>query len=157
MGRKELLENVKQLLEPILTANELTLFDLQFVHERGDHFLRIYIDKEGGVTLEECSLVSEQLSEKLDETDLIKGKYYLDISSPGAERPLKTRNDFVNHIGENIFVSLYIHIDGEKKYEGILKEFTNDLVTIEYRYRHTKRTVEIPFDKIAKARLAVML
>src|SRR5690606_23871729 len=135
----------------------LTLFDLEYVREGKENFLRIYIDKEGGVDLTECSIVSEKVSEKLDEEDPIEGAYFLEVSSPGAERPLKTEQDFKNHLNENVYVSLYVHIDGEKEYEGILKDFTDSVATIEYKYKHRKKEVQIPFDKIAKARLAVML
>src|SRR5699024_770715 len=157
MVSNTILEVVEELLKPILIERELTLFDLEFVRERNDNFLRIYIDKAGGVDLEECSIVSEGLSEVLDEADLIKGAYFLEVSSPGAERPLKTKQDLINHIGENVFVSLYVHIDGEKQYEGSLVSVVDDIVTIEYRFKHTKKQVEIPYDKIAKARLAVIL
>src|SRR5699024_9164190 len=140
---------VIDIAEPILEQHELSLFDVEYVKEGNDMFLRVYIDKEGGVDLTDCSLVSEELSERLDEEDPIKSAYMLEVSSPGAERPLK--------IKENIYVSLYMHIDGEKEYEGTLISLQNDVVTIEYKYKHTKKQVEIPFDKIAKARLAVML
>lgn len=157
--KRTMLEEVEDLLHPILKDRELSLFDLEFVRERNDHFLRVYIDKPGGVDLDECSLVSERLSEKLDENpDLIRGAYYLEVSSPGAERPLRTKQELIDHIGENIFVSLYVHIDGNKEYEGILVNINDDdIVTIEYRYKHTKKQVDIPYDKIAKARLAVIL
>lgn len=154
---EEPLTKVKQMLEPILNDRELSLFDLKLVQQGKDVFLQIYIDKAGGVDLTECTYVSERLSERLDEDDPIKGAYFLEVSSPGAERPLKTKEDFANHIGENIFVSLYVHIDGEKEYEGILTDFSNDIVTIDYKYKHKQKQVEIPFDKIAKARLAVKL
>src|SRR5699024_12883780 len=99
----------------------------------------------------------DELSEKLDEEDAIKDEYMLEGSSQGAERPLKTKEDFKRYINENVFVSLYVHIDGEKQYEGILTSFKHNIATIEYKFKHTKKQVEIPFDKIAKARLAVML
>lgn len=155
---KSMLEGVEELLQPILAEKDLSLFDLEFVRERNDNFLRVYIDKPGGVDLEECSIVSERLSEKLDaEEDLIRGAYYLEVSSPGAERPLKSKQELIDHVGENVFVSLYVHIDGEKQYEGTLLNVEENLVTIEYRFKHTKKQVEIPYDKIAKARLAVIL
>lgn len=151
------LPEVEKLLQPILEERKLSLFDLEFVRERNENFLRIYIDKQGGVDLDECTIVSEKLSDKLDEADLIKGAYYLEVSSPGAERPLTSKEDMINHIGDNIFVSLFVHIDGEKQYEGTLLKVENDIVTIEYKFKHTKKQVEIPYDKIAKARLAVIL
>lgn len=154
---KEIIMKVTELLEPILLEHNLTLFDIEYVKEGNDMFLRVYIDKDGGVDLVDCSNVSEQLSEKLDDEDPIRAAYMLEVSSPGAERPLKTAEDFKKHIHENIYVSLYVHIDGEKEYEGKLMSFTNDIATIEYKFKHTKKQVEIPFNKIAKARLAVML
>src|SRR5699024_765418 len=155
---KSMLEEVERLLQPILTERGLSLFDIQFVRERNDNFLRIYIDKQGGVDLEECSIVSERVSETLDEhDDLIKGAYYLEVSSPGAERPLETKEALIDHIGENVFVSLYVHIDGEKRFEGTLLDVKDDIVTIAYKFKHTTKQVEIPYDKIANARLAVIL
>lgn len=154
---KEYLPEVERLLKPILEERNLSLFDLQFVREGKDHFLRVYIDKPGGVDLDECTIVSEKLSEKLDEEDFIKSSYYLEVSSPGAERPLKTKQDLIDHIGSNVYVTLYQHIDGDNKYEGKLVSVEDDIVTIEYKYKHTKKQVKIPYDKIAKARLAVIL
>lgn len=154
---QEIISKIIAIAEPILEKHELSLFDVEYVQEGNDMFLRVYIDKEGGVDLTDCSIVSEELSEVLDEEDPIKAAYMLEVSSPGAERPLKTKEDFDSHINENIYVSLYMHIDGEKEYEGTLISFENDVVTIEYKYKHTKKQVVIPFDKIAKARLAVML
>lgn len=153
----ELLEEIETLITPILTERELSLFDLEYVKEGQDFFLRIYIDKRGGVDLEECSFVSEKLSELLDENDPIKGAYFLEVSSPGAERPLRTKEEFIDHIGEHIYVSLYVHIDGEKEFVGTLLNIEDDLVTMEHQVMHRKKEVEIPYDKIAKARLAVKL
>jgi|SRR5690625_4210880 len=152
-----MLAEVEKLLEPILNERSLTLEDLEYVREGNENFLRIYIDKVGGVDLSECSIVSEQMSEILDEHDPIKGAYFLEVSSPGAEKPLNSPQDFKNNINNNIYVTLYVHIDGEKEYEGILKDFTNNIATIDYKYKHRRKQVQIPYDKIAKARLAVML
>ncbi|WP_442962099.1 ribosome maturation factor RimP [Pseudogracilibacillus sp. SE30717A] len=152
-----ILVKVKELLEPILLERNLTLEDLEYVNEGKNYFLRVYIDKDGGVDLTECSIVSEQLSEKLDEHDPIKEAYYLEVSSPGAEKPLKTAQDFAMHVGKNVYVSLYVHIDGEKEYEGILTDFSNNIATVNYKFKHRMKQVQIPYDKIAKARLAVVL
>lgn len=153
----ELLVEIESLVAPILTERDLTLFDIEYVKEGQDFYLRIYIDKRGGVDLEECSFVSEKVSEALDEEDLIKGAYFLEVSSPGAERPLRTKEEFADHIGEHIYVSLYVHIADEKEFVGTLVNFANDIATIEYQEMHRKKQVEIPYDKIAKARLAVKL
>lgn len=150
-------ETTEALIIPILEDKNLKLVDVEYVKEGQDWFLRVYIDKDGGITIDECGLVSGLLSEKLDEVDIIAGNYFLEVSSPGVERPLKTKEDFNESIDKNIYVTLYTQIDGAKEYEGILKEFKDDVATIEYRIKTNYKKVEIPYDKIAKARLAVVL
>lgn len=147
----------EQLITPILNEKDLYLVDIEYVKEGPDWFLRVFIDKDSGVTIDECGEVSLELSEKLDEVDVIKGNYFLEVSSPGVERPLKTKNDFKQSINKNVYITLYVHIDGEKEFEGTLIKFENDTATIEYKVKTRKKEVEVPFDKIAKARLAVVL
>jgi|SRR5690625_1612743 len=149
-------EQTETLLLPILEDNDFELVDIEYVKEGNDWFLRVYIDKEGGISIEECGFVSGELSDKLDEADFISRSYFLEVSSPGVERPLKTKKDFVKSINKNVYVTLYVHIDGEKEFEGTLLDFTDDVATIEYQVLAKKKTVEIPYDKIAKARLAVV-
>lgn len=151
----EIVQAVKELIEPVIEKQGLSLFDLEYVKEGQEFFLRIYIDKPSGVDLTECELISEAVSVVLDEQEPIKDAYYLEVSSPGAERPLRSKEEFVQYIGENVFVTLYVRIDDEKEYEGILKDFANDIATIEYKFKTRVKQVEIPFEKIAKARLAV--
>lgn len=148
---------LEDLIEPVLTEAGVELDNMEFVKQGKDLFFRVYIDKKEGVDLNDCSYVSEKLSDVLDEHDLIKEAYFLEVSSPGAEKSLKSREDFMKYIGSNIYVALYMHIGDEKAYEGILKEFENDTAIIEYKWKHTTKEIEIPFDKIAKARLSVML
>lgn len=147
----------EELIIPILEKENLYLVDIEYVKEGADWFLRVFIDKDSGVTIEECGLVSGQLGDKLDEVDLIKENYFLEVSSPGVERPLKTKNDFLTNINKNVYVTLYQKIDGEKEYLGLLKDFAEDIVTIEYKFKTRTKEVEIPYDKIAMARLAVIL
>lgn len=146
----------EEFIEPILAEKGLELVDIEYVKEGKDWFLRVYIDKDGGVDIAECGYVSEQLSEKLDEADPITEAYFLEVSSPGVERPLKTKEDFEKNLNKNVFIKLYEPIDGEKEYEGVLQAFSNDMLTVEYKVKTLKKQVEIPFEKIAKARLAVM-
>lgn len=152
----KVIKTTEQLVTPILTENGLELVDIEYVKEGKDWFLRVYIDKPGGVDISECSMVSEQLSEKLDASDPIKGAYFLEVSSPGAERRLKTKKDIQNSVNKNVYVTLYEAIDGEKAYEGLLKSFEDDVLTIEYKVKTAKKLVDIPYEKVAKARLAVM-
>jgi ribosome maturation factor RimP len=148
-------EVVAELVSPIVTAAGLELVDVEYVKEGREWFLRVYIDKDAGVDIEECGLVSEKLSEKLDELDPIPHNYFLEVSSPGAERPLKKEKDFQKSIGKNVLIKTYEAIDGEKAFEGTLIEFRNEIVKIEIKIKTRKKIMEIPYDKVASARLAV--
>ncbi|MGJ7921025.1 ribosome maturation factor RimP [Neobacillus sp. LXY-4] len=148
-------EVVEGMVTPILNEIGLELVDIEFVKEGRDYFLRVYIDKEAGVDIEECGIVSEKLSEKLDEVDPIPHNYFLEVSSPGAERPLKKDKDFEKAIGKNVFIKTYEPIDGEKTFEGILSQFDGETVTVEVKIKTRKKSIEIPYAKIANARLAV--
>lgn len=154
---KEIIEVVEDIMLPFVKEQAWELVNVEYVKEGSDWFLRVYLDKVGGIDLTECGIASEFLSEKLDELDPIKDNYFLEVSSPGAERPLRTVEDFKNHIDYNVYLTLYAPIDGAKEYEGILIGFQNDLARIEYKDKTRKKEVEIPFAKIAKARLSVML
>ena len=150
-------EQVEQTIQPVLDALNFELVDVEFVKEGKDHFLRISIDKEGGVDLNDCTLASEKISEVMDENDPIPEMYYLDVASPGAERPLKKEADYQNAIGKPVFVSLYAQINGEKEWLGVLKSVTDETIIVEVKVKTAKKEVEIPREKIAKARHAVML
>ena len=147
---------VEDLVTPILDNMQLELVDIEYVKEGRNWFLRLFIDKENGVDIEECGIVSERLSEKLDELDPIPHNYFLEVSSPGAERPLKKESDFLKAIGENIHVSTYEPIDGEKAFEGKLTEFDGSMLKIDVKIKTRIKQYEIPFDKVAKARLAII-
>ncbi|WHX27197.1 ribosome maturation factor RimP [Virgibacillus halodenitrificans] len=151
----QVIKTTEELLHPILEHKGLELVDIEYVKEGKNWFLRIYIDKPGGIDITECGDVSEELSEKLDQQDPIKEAYFLEVSSPGVERPLKTKGDFSNNLNKNIYVKLYEPVEGEKEYEGILKDFTNNILTLEIKVKTRSKQIEIPYDKIAKARIAV--
>lgn len=148
-------ETVSQLVVPILDNMGLELVDIEYVKEGRDWFLRVYIDKDTGVDIEDCGIVSERLSEKLDEVDPILHNYFLEVSSPGAERPLKKDKDFEKAIGKNVFIKTYEPINGEKQFEGILSDFDGITVTLEIKIKTKKSSITIPYDKVASARLAV--
>lgn len=146
---------VEELVTPILDDLSLELIDMEYVKEGSNWFLRIFIDKDSGVDIEECGIVSERLSEKLDELDPIQHNYFLEVSSPGAERPLKKEKDFEKSIGKNVYVKLYEPMDGEKAFEGLLLSYTPKKLELELTIKTRKKKVEIPMDKVAAARLAV--
>lgn len=131
MNKREILKTIAKVSETIAEELGLELVDLEFVKEFGSNFLRIYIDKPGGISLDDCQEVSEKVSEFLDEKDPIKDHYYLEVSSPGLDRPLKNDKDLKRNMGEEIEISLYQNLDGKKKYDGHLIGFDDENLEIE--------------------------
>ncbi|OTN86448.1 ribosome maturation factor RimP [Enterococcus sp. 7E2_DIV0204] len=150
-------ETVTELVTPILEKQNFELVEVEFVKEGRDWFLRVFIDKEGGIDILDCALVSEQLDEKLDamDPDPIPQAYFLEVSSPGAERPLKKESDYEKAVGEFIHVSLYQTIDGEKQFEGILKTVDKDQLTLTVKIKTRVKDYTFERKNIAKARLAI--
>jgi ribosome maturation factor RimP len=145
-----------ELVTPILDELQLELVDVEFKKEGPNWFLRIFIDSDSGVDLEDCGKVSERISEKLDALDPIQQAYFLEVSSPGAERPLKKETDFKKSVGKNIHVTTYEPIDGEKAFEGLLQSYDGETLSIEVKIKTRKKVYTIPADKVANARLAII-
>ncbi|HJF30506.1 MAG TPA: ribosome maturation factor RimP [Sporosarcina psychrophila] len=149
-------EEVTKLVSPIVEELELELVDVEFLKEGRDWFLRVYIDTPNGpIDIDQCAQVSEKLSEELDRTDPIPQNYFLEVSSPGAERPLKKEEDFQKAIGQFVFIKTYELIDGMKEFEGYLLSYGPDAAEVEIRIKTRKLTVVIDKEKIALARLAI--
>jgi len=142
----------EQLVAPILEEEELELVEVEFVKEGKNWFLRVIIDKEGGVDIEDCGRVNEQLSKKLDEIDPISNPYFLEVCSPGAERPLKNEKDFTRAVGKHVHITTYEPINNARVFEGELVSFNGQ----ELEVKEMKTTTVIPLDKVASARLAVV-
>lgn len=153
---QKITELTTELVTPIVEKLGIELVDVEFVKEGKNWFLRVYIDSTGGIDIEECGTVSEQLSEKLDELDPIEQPYFLEVSSPGVERPLKKPEDVKNAIGKNVNIKLYEPLNGEKVYEGLLKDFDGETLFMEIRVKTQVKKVELPYAKVANARLAVV-
>jgi len=147
---------IEQLVTPILEELNLELVDIEFVKEGRNWFLRIYIDTpEGGIDIDQCALVSERLSVLLDENDPIEQNYYLEVSSPGAERPLKKESDFEKAVGKFIYVKTYEPIKDLKEFQGYLTAYTEQGLEMEVRIKTRKIKLLVEKEKIAKARLAI--
>lgn len=129
--REEYERKTEELLLPIIDAHNFQLVDVEYVKEGGNYFLRAYIDKEGGITIDDCELVSRALSDKLDQYDFIETAYILEVSSPGLGRPLKKDKDFQRSLGERVEIRTYKPIEKQKEFEGVLKSFDNETITIE--------------------------
>ncbi|WLV76760.1 ribosome maturation factor RimP [Lacticaseibacillus parahuelsenbergensis] len=157
MSTQSVVETVTALVKPILDDHHFYLTDVEFVKEGGGWYLRVYIDKPGGITLDECVLVSEALSEKLDsmDPDPIPQQYFLEVSSPGAERPLKREMDYEQAVGDYIHVLLFKKLDGKKIFEGTLKDLKPDQLTLTVKDKSRKFDQVIDRKLIASARLAI--
>ncbi|MCI9440071.1 MAG: ribosome maturation factor RimP [Ruminococcus sp.] len=133
MSRREDYEKkTEELLEPVVTGFGFELVDVEYVKEAGIWYLRAYIDKPGGITVDDCEAVSRKFSDILDEKDYIEDAYIFEVSSPGLGRPLKKEKDFQRSLGEEVEVRTYRAIDRQKEFAGILKAFDKDTITIAY-------------------------
>ncbi len=153
---KKVTEIVEELLTDILEQEQLELVDIEYVKEGKSWFLRVFIDKENGVDIDDCGLVSEKLGEKLDAVDPIQQNYFLEVSSPGAERPLKKQQDFIRAIGKHVNIKTYEPIDGSKEFEGTLLSYDEKEITLSIKIKTRTKEITIPTEKIAKARLAII-
>lgn len=153
MSRKEEIEQrAEALILPIVEAYGFTLVDVEYVKEGGTWYLRSYIDKEGGITVNDCEAVSRQFSDRLDETDFIEDAYIMEVSSPGLDRPLKKEKDFARSLGQEVEVRTYRAIEKQKEFYGILTAYDDNSVTIEEEDKSQRK-----FDRkeIALIRLAI--
>lgn len=152
MNKREMLKVVKNICNSIALSLNYELVDVEYVKEFGSFFLKIYIDKPGGVNLDDCQSMSELVSERLDAEDPIKDAYYLEVSSPGLDRPLKTDKDLRRNIGKDIEIKLYKAINNKKSYEGRLEDF-NELDII--LSMDNDNTINIPKEAISVIKLAL--
>lgn len=152
MSKREVYEQkTEEILLPIVEEYGFELVDVEYVKEGGTWYLRTYIDKEGGISIDDCEKVSRRLSDILDEKDYIDDTYIMEVSSPGLGRPLKKEKDFKRSLGKEVDIRTYRMIDKQKEFTGILKDYDKDTVTIELDDETLKR-----FEKgdIALIRLA---
>ncbi|MBJ8325117.1 ribosome maturation factor RimP [Streptococcus pacificus] len=153
-----IVELVTDVISPAI-KEPFELVDVEYEKMRTDYVLRILIDKPGGITVEDTSLLSEMISPLLDEIkpDPFPAQYMLEVSSPGLERPLKTKDSLSKAIDHYINVSLYQAIDKMKVIEGVLTAFDGETLTLTYMDKTREKTITIPYKAVAKARLAVKL
>ena len=132
MTKRETYEQkTEQLLLPIMEEHQFELVDVEFVKEAGNWFLRAYIDKPGGIGVDDCETVSRRLSDLLDEQDFIEESYILEVSSPGLGRPLKKDKDFERNMGKLVEIRTYRPIEKQKEFCGILTAYDSNSVTID--------------------------
>ncbi|WP_432628785.1 ribosome maturation factor RimP [Brotaphodocola sp.] len=129
--REEYEAKTEQFLLPLLAEHQFELVDVEYVKEAGNWYLRSYIDKPGGITVDDCEVISRLLSDWLDKEDFIEDSYIMEVSSPGLGRPLKKDKDFERSLGEEVEIRLYKPRNRQKEFTGILKAYDKDTVTLE--------------------------
>ena len=151
MKKQEIEQHCTELVTPIIEEHGFELVDVEYVKEGSDYYLRVYADKEGGINIDDCVLISRALEEKLDAEDFISDAYILEVSSPGLGRPLKKEKDYVRSMGKELEIRTYRAINRQKEFYGVLTAYTDDTVTI-----CTEEDEELTFQKneIALIRLA---
>jgi ribosome maturation factor RimP len=130
MNRSEYEKRTEELLAPILAQHGFELVDVEFVKEGSTWYLRSYIDKPGGISIDDCEVVSRALEALLDQEDFIKEAYVLEVSSPGLGRPLKKERDYVRAMGQRVEIRTYKIINHEKEFTGVLQAYDDQSVTI---------------------------
>jgi len=156
MAKKKITEIVADMLQEFLQQEGYELYNIEFMKEGRDWFLRVYLDKvsgEGYIGTEDCEKVSRYLSEKLDEEDPIEQNYYLEVSSPGMDRPLLKREHYERYTGSEVEIKLYKGKDGTKNIAGVLNGLEGDIVTVT---DHDNKEWKLELSEIAKANLAVV-
>ena len=123
-------EKIEHLTSKTINGLGYELYDVEYIKEGKDFFLRIYIDSEKGIDLDDCEKVSNSITELLDKEDYIKEQYFLEVSSPGVERILRKEKHLKDNLEAEVQIKLFKPFDGQKQYKGILKDFNNDYITI---------------------------
>lgn len=152
MGYNNTEKIVYDISVPIAEKNGLSVWDVEFKKEGSDYYLRVYVDKEGGVAIDDCESVSRELSDRLDELDPISQAYMLEVCSAGLDRQLKRESDFLAFLGSTVDVKLYASVNGSKEFTAELKAFENGTVTL----CTDGEEFTLTMDKIASVRLSVV-
>lgn len=148
---KEVVEKVNTLVHPILSREGMELVDLEFRRESKGWVLRLYLDKEGGITLDDCSRISQELGRDLDIEDVIPIPYTLEVSSPGLNRPLKTYKDFIRYCKHLVQIKTFSPIGNRRRFKGRLQEVSENRIGIEV----DGVLFQIPISNVAKAHLEI--
>ena len=144
------LEKVKEVLVPYLESNNFKLYDIEYVRESGMNILRVLVSKKDGINIDELAEINNYLSDELDKIDGFDFEYMLEVSSPGAEMPLRNSEEISENVGK------YVNINtGDKVYEGQLLSFENDTLVVRVNLKGRFKNFEIPYANIKKIRLAV--
>lgn len=149
---KKVTELVAELAAPAVAEQGCTLWDVEYVREAGQWYLRLYLDKDGGVDILDCENVSRKVSDLLDAADPIEGSYIFEVSSAGAERQLKRPSDFEKFLGSPVLLKTYQNRDGRKEFPGVLKEYDGGAVVLEMG----KQELRFEKNEVAMVRLRIV-
>ncbi|MCY6356635.1 ribosome maturation factor RimP [Clostridium sp. ZS2-4] len=141
-----LVDKLSQFIEPVVVQLNYELYHVEYIREQNENYLRVYIDKAEGISLEDCEKVSRKLSDMLDEEDPISDSYYLEVSSPGIERILYNDKHLQKYLNHMVAIKLSRLFEGNRKYEGKLLNFSNEIIEIE----NEDNSISIPKDKIKR-------
>ena len=151
-----MLDKIKDLIEPLLQSHDVYLDDIEYVMEKKEWYLRVFIEKnEGHLDMDTCVAFSEALSEELDRADIIKNEYYLEVSSPGAEKPLKTLEKVQESIGEYVYILFNRPLQGMNDIYGTILNVEGKNIELQYMMKNIKKKCIISYDDIQFIRLAV--
>ena len=143
MKNDALVNEIYEMVKPIADELNYDIYHVEYVKENGELYLRIYIEKDGGITLSDCEALSRRVSDLMDEKDPIKDPYFLEVSSPGLNRTLFTEEHYKRFIGREVMVKFTKSVDGKKNIKGILKEVNEDSIVVE-----ADQLINVPKDKI---------
>jgi len=144
----------EELVKNIIVNDDLEIVSVEYLKEGSNWVLRVYLeDREGKLSIEDCTRISKDLSNMLDEEDFIDNSYILEVSSPGVERPLRNEDDYNRFKGEKVFIKTYAPLNGQKEFNGTLKGLVDNSVKI--ISNDTEEIIEIPYKSIANARLSI--
>lgn len=154
MRKKDVVVLVENIVKEILEGTEFILVDVDFVKEGAHTYLRVFVDKTGGISIDDCQEISKKLSAKLDEKDPIEVNYFLEVSSPGIDRPFKRKEDYEKNLNEYVEVSLYKALNGSKKVVGKLLKYDEDTVTVQ---EDEQEPLQIDKNQVSKINLAIFI
>ncbi len=148
-NQQKIIEKIEKIVTPVVNEMGLSLVDIEYMQDGGYWYVRIYVENlNGEITLEECAAISGKIDEDVDK--LIEQRFFLEVSSPGIERPLKKIEDFIRFKGEKIKVSLKHKINDKKSFEGIITECKDNIIFLEIE---EENIIEIPFSEVKKANI----
>jgi len=151
-----MIETIRKALLPIIEDKGCHLYDLVYEQEKGENYLRVFIEKnDGTLDMDTCVAVSELVSEKLDEIDVIKDEYYLEVSSPGVEREIRSLDEAKQAVGEYVYIELHNAVKGVSEAEGTLLSVEESTLTIRHFVKGVKKTLVTDYDNVSFLRYAV--